>query len=195
MIQKTKNQNNKYNAFTLLEMIIVLIVMWILLMVTLFLSGDQIQKVRDKTVKETILAEMQSRYSRNLWSSSFAWTIYNHMDVTFSWWSNTITFEYFTWAEKPFITNQLIDNFEIRYMTTNYNFDWGSLSPINEGIKLVYNPYKMYCTIWEWNTNVVLVTRVNDSRDYCFEINKKNCRLIEMSEENCENLKTKANLN
>jgi hypothetical protein len=35
-------------------------------MVTLFLSGDQIQKVRNKTVKESILAEMQSRYSRNL---------------------------------------------------------------------------------------------------------------------------------
>ena len=97
MIQKIKNQNNKYSAFTLIEMLIVLIVMWIMLMVTLFLSGDQIQKVRDKTVKETILAEMQSRYSRNLWSSSFAWTIYDHLDITFSKWSNEITFWYYTW--------------------------------------------------------------------------------------------------
>ena len=32
-------------------MVIVLVVMWIMLMVTLFLSSDQIQKVKDKTVK------------------------------------------------------------------------------------------------------------------------------------------------
>jgi hypothetical protein len=37
-----------------------------MLMATVYMSGDQIQKVRDKTVKESILAEMQSRYSRNL---------------------------------------------------------------------------------------------------------------------------------
>jgi prepilin-type N-terminal cleavage/methylation domain-containing protein len=66
MIQKIKNQNKKPYAFTLIEMLIVLIVMGIMLMVTLYLSGDQIQKVKDKTVKESILAEMQSRYSRNL---------------------------------------------------------------------------------------------------------------------------------
>jgi hypothetical protein len=35
-------------------------------MATLYLSNEQIQKVKDKTVKEAFLAEMQSRYSRNL---------------------------------------------------------------------------------------------------------------------------------
>jgi hypothetical protein len=37
-----------------------------MLTATVFLSGEQIQKVKNKTVKESILAEMQSRYSRNL---------------------------------------------------------------------------------------------------------------------------------
>jgi hypothetical protein len=40
--------------------------MGILLMFTVGLSGQQIQKVRNKSVKESILAEMQTRYSRNL---------------------------------------------------------------------------------------------------------------------------------
>jgi prepilin-type N-terminal cleavage/methylation domain-containing protein len=66
MIKERKNQNLIYYGFTLLEMIIVLIIMGIMILVTLRLSGDQIQKVKDKTVKESILAEMQSRYSRNL---------------------------------------------------------------------------------------------------------------------------------
>jgi prepilin-type N-terminal cleavage/methylation domain-containing protein len=65
MINIKPNQN-KYSAFTLIEMVIVLVIMGILLLVTLNLSGEQIQKVKDKTVKESIIAEMQSRYSRNL---------------------------------------------------------------------------------------------------------------------------------
>lgn len=193
MIQKIKNQNIKHNAFTLIEMLIVLIVMWIMLMVTLFLSGDQIQKVRDKTVKETILAEMQSRYSRNLWSSSFAWTIYDHLDITFSNWSNEILFKYYTWnseGQEPFLTNHLVDNFKIRYMSLNYDFNWNP-DYNEEPITLRYSPYKMYCKIWkeDENKNLVLVINVNNSRDYCFEIKEKNCRLIEPSEKNCENLK------
>ena len=200
MIQKIKNQNKKYKAFTLIEMLIVLVIMWIMLMVTLFLSGDQIQKVRDKTVKESILAEMQSRYSKNLWSSSFSGTIYDHMDVTFSWWDNKIIFSYYTWDLDPFSTNSFIDKFEIKLIASNYKFEQPSnLSEIH-AVNLQYNPYKISCEIkWEYNEddkyeNVVVITRVNDSRDYCFEIKKQNCRLIEMSESKCCSLEEDAGL-
>lgn len=161
-----------------------------MLMVTLFLSWDQIQKVKDKTVKESILAEMQSRYSRNLWSSSFGGTIYDHLDVEFSTESNEFKFSYYTWtSEKPFVTNSLIDNFEIKYMATNYDFGSNNSNPVNN-IILHYNPYKIFCKIWDEDVtkNLVLVARVNDSRNYCFEIKQKNCRLVEISEEKCDNL-------
>ena len=36
-----------------------------------------------------------------------------------------------------------------------------------------------------------MIIRVNDSRDYCFEVQKKNCRLMEMSEAKCEDLGNK----
>lgn len=198
MIQKIKNQNKKHYAFTLIEMLIVLIVMGIMLMVTLYLSGDQIQKVKDKTVKESILAEMQSRYSRNLWSSSFAGTIYDHMDVTFSWWSNEISFSYYTGniseeSSEPFFTNQFIDNFRIEYIVHSYEYGW-TPNRLSEPITLHYNPYKISCKIWdEGYNNIIMVTRVNDSRDYCFEINQKNCRLIEVSEEKCKILRNLIN--
>ena len=207
MIHKIKNQNIPHNAFTLIEMLIVLIVMWIMLMVTLLLSWNQIQKVRDKTVKETILAEMQSRYSRNLWSSSFAWIMYDHLDVEFSNESNEITFSYYTLIEYVKITKKWGGILEInikekrilyyirstnKYMTSDYKFDWGELYSVNN-IKLRYNPYKISCKIWdeteEYN-NLVIVTRVNNSTDYCFEIKQKNCRLVEVSEEKCTTLKT-----
>ncbi len=190
MIQKIKNQNISHKAFTLIEMVIVLVIIWIMLMATVFLSGEQIQKVKNKTVKESILAEMQSRYSRNLWSSSFAGEMYDSMDVTFSSWSNEIKFMYNTGDNGSWIENIFSDRFEIKYIIKNYNYINVPNNNLTESISLKYLPYKISCTIWEEeNTNVVFVARVNDNKDYCFEINQKNCRLIEVSNSKCETLR------
>jgi type II secretory pathway pseudopilin PulG len=194
MIQKMKNQNKKYKAFTLIEMVIVLIIMWIMLMATLYLSWDQIQRVRDKTVKESILAEMQSRYSRNLGSSSFVWIMYDTLDVTLSKWENKIGFKYNATDGTTGVDNTFMDNFKIEYITADYNFEQSTEAQSVENIKLQYSPYKISCKILKWDDekdNVVIVTRVNNSRYYCFEIKQKNCRLIEVSEPKCEYLKIK----
>lgn len=191
MIQKIRNQNISHKAFTLIEMVIVLVIIWILLMMTLHLSWEQIQKVKDKTVKESILAEMQSRYSRNLWSSSFAWMIYDTMDVTFSSWSNEIGFKYNPRNGGDSRENTFSNSFEIIYITKNYD-RLNSTNPDGvENINLAYSPYQISCKIWEdseENTNVAIVARVNENRDYCFEISQKNCRLVEVSKEKCCNL-------
>ncbi len=192
MIQKIKNQNISRKAFTLIEMVIVLIIIWIMLTATVFLSGEQIQKVKNKTVKESILAEMQSRYSRNLWSSSFAGEMYDSMDVTFSGWSNEIKFKYNTGDNGDWIENTFKDRFEIKYILKNYHYTGVNLQDkLTGSISLKYLPYKIPCTIWEegGNSNVVFVARVNDNKDYCFEINQKNCRLIEVSNSKCETLR------
>lgn len=193
MIQKIKNQNISYKAFTLVEMVIVLVIIWIMLMSTVFLSWEQIQKVKDKTVKESILAEMQTRYSRNLWSSSFAWKIYDSMDVSFSGWSNEIRFKYETKdGEEP--ENIFTDKFEMKYLTTGYHYEW-TPTPVNN-IELKYYPYKISCKIWDSESssgdNLVFIARVNNNKDYCFEINQKNCRLVEVSESKCTILKCRA---
>jgi prepilin-type N-terminal cleavage/methylation domain-containing protein len=194
MIQKIRNQNISHKAFTLIEMVIVLVIIWILLMMTLHLSWEQIQKVKDKTVKESILAEMQSRYSRNLWSSSFAWMIYDTMDVTFSSWSNEIGFKYNPRNGGDSRENTFSNSFEIKYLTTNYDYD-GKPIESPENITLKYSPYQISCKIWdEKNKNVVILARVNDSRNYCFEISQKNCRLAEISGSKCENLKILAKI-
>ena len=197
MTQKIKNQNISHKAFTLIEMLIVLIIIWIMLMATVFLSWEQIQKVKDKTVKESILAEMQSRYSRNLWSSSFAWLLYSTMDVTFSTWENKIDFKYNARNESTGIENTFSDRFEIKYITTNYEYD-GTPNPTPfDNLQLHYTPYQISCQIWSGEdsyNNAVIVTRVNDSKDYCFKINQKNCRLLEISSSKCCNLEINAGL-
>ena len=191
MVQKTKNQNKLLKAFTLIELVIVLVIIGIMLMATIYLSWEQIQKVKNKTVKESILAEMQSRYSRNLWSSSFAWMMYETMDVTFSWWENKINFKYNVRNnEDSEIENIFTDKFEIKNIILNYTSDNSTRHVPVENITLKYSPYHIYCEIWdeETNTNVVIIARVNDNKDYCFEIEQKNCRMIEMSELNCDKI-------
>ena len=190
MIQKIRNQNIPFNAFTLIELVIVLIIIWIMLMATMYFSWEQVQKVKNKTVKEAILAEMQSRYSRNLWSSSFAWIMYESMDVSFSW--NKINFKY-NGRNTTWIENTFTDRFEIKRIIPNYNEKNDSRLSELDDISLKYTPYKISCEIWEENKsdNVAIIIRVNDSKDYCFEIAQKNCRLIEMSESKCKNLTDK----
>ena len=189
MIPKITNQNKSISAFTLIEMVIVLVIMGILLMATIFLSGDQIQKVKNKAVKESILTEVQSRYSRNLWSSSFAWKMYSSLEIFLNSGSDQILFDYkdSTWA--TIIENTFMDRFEIKYIAPNYTWS-ASPSPVS-GIVLNYSPYKISCKIWddEENTNVVFIARVNDNQDYCFEIDQKNCRLIEISNSRCSTLR------
>lgn len=193
-----KNQKKSVSAFTLIEMVIVLVIIGIMLMATLYLSWDQIQKVRDKTVKESILAEMQSRYSRNLWSSSFAWTLYKYMDVTLTSWDNRISFDYIPKNNSDWENRTFTDKFTIERIITNS--DGISEHGFTESITLRYIPYQISCERWlkdnKWdistgnmNNTLILVTRVNDSRYYCFEINKKNCRLMDVSSERCEDLK------
>ena len=79
-----------------------------------------------------------------------------------------------------------MDKFEIKYITTDYDHP----SP-SESISLKYTPYNISCKIWdnEENKNLFIMVRVNDSRDYCFNIHKKNCRFVEMSEFKCEDIK------
>ena len=189
MIPKIKKQHKSVSAFTLIEMVIVLVIMGILLMTTIFLSGDQIQKVKNKAVKESILAEMQSRYSRNLWSSSFAGKMYSSLEVSLNTGDNQILFDYKDSTWSIIIDNKFTDRFEIRYIVLNYS---GQAEPLPEtwNIVLRYTPYKISCEIWDndENSNAVIVTRVNDNQDYCFEINQKNCRLIEVSESRCRTL-------
>lgn len=177
-----KKNNKKISAFTLVEMLIVLIIMGILLMLVVWLSWDQIKKVQDKTVKETIISEWQSRYSRNLWSSSFAWIMYDSMEVNLVKDENKIDFIYNAMKDNAWIENTLSDKFVIKYINGVDN------------ITLKYNPYKISCEIWddEKTEKLDIIVRINDRKDYCFEINPKNCRLLEMSESNCDLLKGKS---
>lgn len=196
MISIKKLQHKSVSAFTLIEMVIVLVIIGILLMSTLYFTGEQIQKVRDKTVKESILAEWQSRFSRNLWSSSYGWKMYDHLDISLASGDNKITFDYIPKnSGDTGVNNEFTDRFVISNIIINPS-DTSNFS-YSENMTFRYRPYQISCEWWDkdnksdnintWsmNNSLLFIARVNDSRDYCFEIQKKNCRLMEVSAERC----------
>jgi prepilin-type N-terminal cleavage/methylation domain-containing protein len=70
-------------AFTLIEIVIVVLIIGIITGMVMVLSGEQLRKLQWETVKQSILTEYQSRYSRNLTSSFFANERYEEMQISF----------------------------------------------------------------------------------------------------------------
>ena len=170
--------SHKKRAFTLIEMLIVLLIMGILTMMTIWLSWSQIQKVKNKTIKESILSEWQSRYSKNLWSSSIGDVIYDEMKITLETWKDNIIVEYKNRNDGDNPTYTIQNKFEIKSMTLNWNN--------TDKTDIVYKPYNISCTLWdELDHNLYIDIRIDDSQDYCFAINNKNCRLLEVSWDMC----------
>ncbi|MDR0607689.1 MAG: type II secretion system GspH family protein [Candidatus Peribacteria bacterium] len=108
-------------AFTLMEMLIVLIIMGIITMMTMGFTGDQLQKLQQKTVKEAMLSDYQSHYTKNLTSSRYAGQNYTGMTITFKSGSDTIQFEYVQANNEGYHIETFSDTFELNKISTNPN--------------------------------------------------------------------------
>lgn len=186
MISYQKKRTKKLWAFTLIEMMIVLIIMWIITMLCISLSGDMVNKVKNKTIKENILAERQSHYSRNISTSTYKNKIYNNLEINIATW-NSIKFTY-SWNE---INSE--DIFTDKFQITNIIINWNQNNTTRE-LNLRLSPYKINCNIVDnqpieevqpndenQNNTISILTKINDMENYCFEIFEENCRLREVS--------------
>lgn len=178
-------------------MMVVLIIVGILLMSTLYLSGEQVQKVRNKAVKESITAERQSHYSRNIWSSSRGWILYKYMDININDETNNISFTYEPRSNDNKDDIKLKDEFTNSFIIKNIIINPNQPSNFEEvdNITFRYTPYQISCeqilggNKINQNNSTLLIAQVNQNKDYCFEINKKNCRLMDVSDSSCEKIK------
>ena len=117
------------------------------------------------------------------------------MDITLITWSNEISFHYEPRDTTTGIDNIFTDNFVIEKIITNPEDP--SNHVVTDTMTFRYTPYQIPCEWWTlqesentidtWvmNDELLLVARVNNSRNYCFVINKNNCRLMEVSREKC----------
>ena len=105
-------------AFTLVEMLIVLLIMGVITMMTMGFTGNQLEKLQQKTIKEAMLTDYQSHYTKNLTSSRYAGKMYTEMEISFTSGDNKITYTYF-FGDDNKLSETLSDKFQISRIYTN----------------------------------------------------------------------------
>jgi prepilin-type N-terminal cleavage/methylation domain-containing protein len=166
-----------HKAFTLMEMIIVLVIMGIITLMIIGLTGTQLQKLQRKTVKDSLLTEYQNRYSKNLTSSVFAGKRYGQMIITFTQGSNEMKFAYLT-ENTPIFTDTFLGDFQVASIITNPN-TLGN-AQLTDTIDLKLQPYEIPCIIGEGLDEVVLIITMKQQKKYAFSISNKSCRMREV---------------
>jgi type II secretory pathway pseudopilin PulG len=164
-------------AFTLFEMVIVLVILWIITLMIMGLTGTQIQKLQQKTEKESLLTTYHNRYSKNLTSSFFAGQRYSEMKITFTSGTNEIKTEYFS-GDQIFFTGSYQGDFQIKRIITDKIFP----STSADTISLLLLPYGIPCVLGEDETlsEIILIIRMKKQKDYYFSISSQNCRMTEI---------------
>ena len=171
-------QKTKLKAFTLLEMVIVMILLGIMTMMTLQLSTDQIEKVQHKAVKEEIIQTYQKYYTKNLVSSYFSGSHYKTLNIHFTSGENQISFSFSGDNDDEVGSGVLFGEFKITSLsgdeTTTYNQATVSLTPFHLACAWIFD---WVDKIWTW---LWIRFLIQEQQEYCFEISSQTCRMREV---------------
>lgn len=166
----------KKRWFTLIEMMIVIVIISILLALTLWISGDRIQTLKNKSIQEQFIYTYNSLFSRNLLTNYYDWKLYNKMTIHLEKWANKFSYSYQDDEGNAFSED---DNIQWgRYEIEELKFD-----ETNSSIQYVYinfEPYVLWCELSNWSTTwdiLKMKLLVNDNEDFCIKINSDLCKL------------------
>ena len=159
-------------AFTLIEIMIVIVIVWILMTATMRFWWDRIGFLNNKNVKEQFISNYDSIYSDTLMSNYYLWDIFKTLQIKFSVWTTWFGADYHRYNDDVIIRNTYVDGW--KYKITKLSLDGNSM----DDVILSFSPYILWCKI-DWLDDKVLEIDlfVNDSKNYCFEINSDNCRI------------------
>lgn len=173
MFKKLKMKNKK--AFTLLEIVIVIVIIWILMSATMKFGGDRIWFLNNKNIKEQFLDSYSLLQSNNTMTNYYLWKIYKNLDINFDIWSDKFAYKYNLY-DSSFTWQTYVDGGS--YQINKLNVDWKNVSNLN----ISMTPYVLWCTIQDQNSaEAELGILVNNSKQYCFKINSDICRIVSIS--------------
>lgn len=157
-------------GFTLIEMVIVLVVIWILMAATMKFWSGRIVDLKAQSLKEDFIGWYNEIYSQNMTSSFRDGTKYTTLTVGFQSW---VWYEINWWA--PILADKL-SSITFRALMID-----GQESDI---VHLQITPYILGCFITSsrWTTGDVFAFQTyipENGKQYCFEILSETCKLIE----------------
>ena len=176
-------------AFTLIEIVIVMVIIGIITWMVMLLSGAQLQKLQYETLKQHILSEYQSRYSKNLTSSFHTNQRYDTMQMVLKAGESWIRFEYFTGEQTPYWTERIQGDFVIEHIFTDPD-NYAAPSPVTQ-LTWIFKPYEIACALKSVDNGndihkIILLTRLKEKKYYCFSIHANMCRMTVLSDEVCK---------
>lgn len=168
------NQFKKIKAFTILELTIVIVIIWVLMAATMRFWWDRIWLLNNKNIQEQFIDDYTSLQSKNNMTNYYMWKIYQ------TW---VINFE----LEKDYFDYQY-DSYGFIYTGRTY-VEWWNYK-INmlaiDGVDVKYVdvsmiPYYLWCLIGDGWDELNIWIFVNNSKQYCFSIQSDNCRIRHVS--------------
>jgi type II secretory pathway pseudopilin PulG len=173
----------KKQAFTLVEIIIVIIIVWIMLSMTFSLWFSYVTKMRVKTDKEWLLSTYNVIQASARSSNYYQWEKYQSVLTTFTAWSGES------------IQHSIIELDSTIVPVRSFSSQHGSITLVEtteSGDPVVVTtavvptsvvtttPYKIWCMIgWSDEITTLWITytsAINDD-EYCFEIDAWSCKL------------------
>jgi hypothetical protein len=164
-------------AFTLVEMLLIIVIIGILMMMVFRFGGDRLQLLQMQTTKETIVWFREDVVNNNRTSSYIADQNYQTVDLTFTAQSSQMTATYtsmwsvlLTEQSKPFA-----------------NASWTITDPswnLLESLTLRYAPYQLGCAIDPDGQNypqaMLKLQSLGNPNAYCFAILAQTCMVREV---------------
>jgi len=162
------------NAFTLIEMLIVICIITIILWFTMNFSWDRIQLLNNKNTQEEFMTAYDEQYLIVSNSNYIDWQAYNQLEISFK--SGDDKFSYnFTWSNWSIKSgnNDILWKIKIKEICLN--------SSKKDSLKIILRPYQLWCTLNGSGWTAIIKIWVNDDReDKCFQISSQLWRLISM---------------
>jgi prepilin-type N-terminal cleavage/methylation domain-containing protein len=167
------------NAFTLLEMLIVICIITIILWFTMNFSWNRIQDLNNKNTQEEFVTVYNEQYLVVSNSNYIDWDHYDQLQISFIKDRNDFSYQYI-WLvgdEKTIIksgTNNVLNKIKIKEICLG--------NQPKSSLNIQYAPYELWCKLngkKEWKA-IIKIWVNNDREDYCFEISSQLWRLISM---------------
>ena len=169
----------KLKAFTIIELLIVIAIIWILMATTMKFSWDRISFLNNKNIQEQFVANFSSLQAENNMTNYHFWKIYQDLKINFVLEEDHFTYSYHN--HDSAIDTRATTTEWWHYQINEIILDWDTTTEANIFMK----PYTLWCTITnkdnnDWK-NLKIWILVNDAKKYCFSIESNNCKIKTIS--------------
>ena len=169
----------KKKAFTLVEIVIVLIIIGILMAIVMGLNRSSIDLLQNKTTNEKVISFFDNIFTQVNSSQYIAEEKYDRIEILVKSGANTIMGNYFSWEKEalPFI-QESVEGLLIKEIKIK--------DEIKDETKIVFHSYNTRCLIWEpesWepeNIKKILKFTLASKGEIesCFQISSNYCRIF-----------------